>query len=241
MSLTSLAAYLVEDEPLCRADFRQTLRAFPEIRLVGEADNLATARRFLTGQPVDLLFLDLSVGRENGLDLLEKLPRRPLVIALTAHPQHAVRGFSLDLVDYILKPVEEDRLRSALEKARLRKISSPLQPGKASLLAEMDGEKISLEPGDVLGAESMGNYVLLQTPRGKAVKRATFQQIRQTLVAPLFLETARGRLVARHQITGWRRDAVGRLLLQVSFGPPIRVSRNHASHILADLEKDPIP
>ena len=241
MSLTSLSAYLVEDEPLCRVDFRQTLRAFPEIHLLGEADNLATARRFLMGHAVDLLFLDLSVGRDNGLDLLEKLPRRPLVIALTAHPQHAVRGFSLDLVDYILKPVEESRLRSALEKARHRKITSPLQPGKVSLIAEMDGKNITLEPADIWGVESMGNYVLLQTPRGRAVKRTTFKQIRQKLVPPLFLEIARGRLIARHQITGWRRDAAGRLLLQVNSAPPVRVSRNHASKILAELKRESLP
>ena len=236
MSQQSLSAYLVEDEPLCRADFRQTLRAFPEVQLIGETDTLSKARNFLTEHPVDLLFLDLSLGRENGLDLVETLPRRPLVIALTAHPQHAVRGFSLELVDYILKPVEESRLRVALDKARHRKVAAPLQPGRVTFVAEMGGEKIILELAEILGAESMGNYVLLHTPRGSAVKRATFKHVRQKLPPGFFLETSRGRLVARQAIMGWKRDALGHLLLQVENRPPLRVSRSHSTGVLKVLE-----
>ena len=231
MSPSPLQAFLVEDEPLCRADFRQTLRAFPELRLVGEADHLAAARKFLVAHPVDLLFLDISVGRDHGLDLLSGLPHPPLVIALTAHPQHAAQGFALDLVDYILKPIEENRLRAALVKARQRKLAAPLAPGRTTFLAEMDGKKTVLEATDILGAESMGNYVLLQTIKGKAITRATFKQVRQKLPSPLFLEIARGRLLARHHITGWQRDSGGRLLLHLAFGPPAQVSRNHASRI----------
>ena len=117
MNSRVLRAYLVEDEPLCRADLRQVLRAFPDIQLLGEAETVTQAQNFLEHHPVDLIFLDLSVGKENGLDLIEQLTRPPLVIALTAHPQHAVRGFTLNLVDYVLKPVEEERLRMAVDKA----------------------------------------------------------------------------------------------------------------------------
>ena len=73
MTPARLSAFLVEDEPLCRADFRQTLRMFPEVHLLGEADNLTRAEQFLRKTSVDLLFLDLSVGRENGLDLLDRI------------------------------------------------------------------------------------------------------------------------------------------------------------------------
>lgn len=133
MNRRPLSAFLVDDEPMCRADFRITLQAFPEIHLTGEAGTLSAARKFLESRPVDLLFLDLSVGRENGLDLIGHLPHAPMVIAITAHPQHAARGFALDLVDYVLKPVEEPRLRTAVEKAHLRRDAAPLQPGRITL------------------------------------------------------------------------------------------------------------
>ncbi len=238
MSNDGLSAYLVEDEPLCRADFRETLRGFPDIRLLGEADNLTAAQKFLSRHQVDLLFLDLSVGRDNGLDLVERLPQPPLVIALTAHPQHAVRGFTLDLVDYILKPVEPERLQVAVDKARQRRLTATLQPGQTTFLVEKDGQKTVLELSEILRAESMGNYVLFHTVRGRAVKRATFSQVQKKLPAPLFLEISRGRIVARHQITAWNRDDRGKLQLQLASGESMQASRSQATLIQKELEKE---
>ena len=233
----NLSAYLVEDEPLCRADFRAVIKEFPEIRLLGEADSLTAAHRFLNQHQVDLLFLDLSVGRENGLDLIERLPKPPLVIALTAHPQHAVRGFALDLVDYILKPVETDRLKLALAKARQRKAAADLQPGGSTFLVEKDGQKTVLQLPEILRAEAMGNYVLFQTSQGKALKRATFAEVQKKLPSPLFLEISRGRVVARNQIKSWRRDPKGRLRLLLVSGEEMQASRSQASFIQRELEK----
>lgn len=238
MKSTPLTAFLVEDEPLCRADFRQILQSFPEVRLLGEAENLERARNFLRTRNVDLLFLDLSLGRENGLDLVETLPLEPLVIALTAHPQHAVRGFSLNLVDYILKPVEIDRLRLALEKARHRLVSAPLTPGRITFLGEIDGKKTVLELSEIIMAESMGNYVVLHTPRGRAIQRATFQQIRKKLPAKLFLETGRGCLVARSEIQRWSRDSAGHLILELTSGTSLRTARSRTPSVLKTLQTE---
>ena len=237
MSTHSLSAFLVEDEPLCRADFRAALREFPEVRLLGEADTLTAAQRFLNQHQVDLLFLDLSVGRDNGLDLIERLPKPPLVIALTAHPQHAVRGFALDLVDYILKPVETDRLKMALAKARKRQSATALQPGGTTFLVEKDGQKTVLQLPEILRAESMGNYVLFQTSQGKALKRTTFAEVQRKLPAPLFLEISRGRMVARSQIKSWTRDPKGRLRLLLFSGETMLASRGRAPSLLRELKK----
>lgn len=237
MNPESLTAFLVEDEPLCRADFRQTLRDFPEIQLLGEADTLTAAKSFLSRQRVDLLFLDLSVGRENGLDLVEDLPQKPLVIALTAHPQHAVRGFSLDLVDYILKPVEKERLQTALQKVLHRKAAAELRPGAVTFIAEIEGRKTTLQLDEILGAEAMGNYVLLHTTRGKAVKRATFKQVQKKLPVPLFLETRRGRMVSRRSVEAWHRNSSGKLELVLSDRTNLTVSQSHAAKIINILEQ----
>lgn len=236
MNPRAISAFLVEDEPLCRTDFRHVLRSFPEVQLVGEADTLSAAHGFLENHRVDLLFLDLSVGRENGLDLLERLSCRPMVVALTAHPQHAARGFTLDLVDYVLKPVEEQRLRCAIEKVRLRLASAPLQPGRVTFLAEIDHQKTVLELTEIKGAESMGNYVLLHTTRGKAVKRVTFAQVSKKLPAPFFLVIGRGRIVARREIKGWNRDPDHRLTLWMASGEKHLVARSRTLKVLNQLK-----
>lgn len=238
MNPASFTAFLVEDEPLCRADFRQILRDFPEVRLLGEAETLQAAKFFLSRQTVDLLFLDLSVGRENGLDLVEALPKKPLVIALTAHPQHAARGFSLDLVDYILKPVEKERLRVALKKAQQRKATARLNPGAVTLIAEIAGQKTTFQLDEITGAQAMGNYVLLHTIRGKAMKRVTFKKIKTKLPSPTFLEIRRGRMVCRSTVQSWRRNSAGKLELALNDQTILTVSQSRAAKITQLLEKE---
>jgi len=236
MNSRPFSAYLVEDEPLCRADFRQTLQKFPQVKLVGEADNLSAAEEFLKKSGVDLIFLDLSVGRENGFDLLEKLPQRPLVIALTAHPQHALRGFSLDLVDYILKPVEPDRLQVALAKAAHRRTLTDLQPAQNQLQVELNGEKRLLAVTEILRAESLGNYVTLYLSQGKALKRTTFKDLKKKLPLSLFLEIGRGRLLALNQVKGWSRNSKGHLVIRLVDGGLVNVSRSHSADILRKIK-----
>lgn len=236
MNSSPLTAYLVEDEPLCRDDFRHVLKTFPEVNLLGEAENLSAARNFLKTRTVDVLFLDLSLGRENGLDLVASLSPKPQIIALTAHPEHAVRGFSLDLTDYILKPVEEARLRTALEKVRHRQAAAPLQPGQVTFVAEIQGKKTILPLAEILGAESMGNYVLLHTKRGKGIKRATFKHVRDKLPSNLFLETSRGRIVALHDIQSWNRNHQDRWSLELSDKTIVEVSKSHASSVLQAIK-----
>jgi len=233
MNSPTLSAYLVEDEPLCRADFREALKAFPEINLLGETDTLSAAEHYLSSHPVDVLFLDLSVGRQNGLDLVERLTDRPLVVALTAHPQHAARGFSMDLVDYILKPVERERLASALDKVRQRKLASQVQRGRNTFVAEWEGKKIIVDLSEILGLESMGNYVILHTAKGNAIKRATFKEVAKKLPPTLFVETGRGRSVAIRQIQGWSRARTGKLILQLRDSTEVTVSQNKTSDVLA--------
>ena len=239
MNLMPLSAYLVEDEPLCRADFREAIKAFPEINLLGETDTLSTAEHYLSSHRVDVLFLDLSIGRQNGLDLVERLTDRPLIVALTAHPQHAVRGFSLDLVDYILKPVERERLASALDKVRQRKFASQVQPGQNTFVAEWEGKKTIFELSEIFGVESMGNYVILYTAKGRAIKRATFKEVRKKLPENLFVETGRGRSVAIRQIQGWSRGRIGKLILQLRDSTEVTVSQNKTSDVLAAVSPPP--
>ncbi len=236
MNSKVLTALLVEDEPLCRSDFRQILKSFPEVKLLGEAVSLTTAQEFLIQKNVDLLFLDVSLGNENGLDLLDRLSAPPMVVALTAHAEYAARGFSQDLVDYILKPIEPARLRTALHRVHHRKSLTPAPSTKTSFVVEKNGQKGFLELAEILRAESMGNYVLFHTPQGKAIQRATFRHVERKLPERLFLRFSRGRMVARHQIRSWHRDGKGRLHLLLASGDLVRVSRSQSPAILRDLE-----
>ena len=104
-------------------------------------------------------------------------------------------------------------------------------------MAEIDRKQTTLELAEILGAEAMGNYVVLHTLRGKALKRATFRQTAKKLPAPLFLLTGRGRLVARREIREWSRDEKHRLVLQTTSGENLLVARSQYAQILRQLKR----
>lgn len=114
-----LKAFLVEDEPLARDELKYLLKESRKIELVGEADNLADAMKDITKQKPDLVFLDIDLDGDNGLDLAKELLRlnpAPAIVFATAYDEFALQAFELNAIDYILKPFDEDRIRQTLEK-----------------------------------------------------------------------------------------------------------------------------
>lgn len=112
-----MRALIVDDSAEDRLNLRSLLGRCRGIEVAGEATDLDGARRLLSGPSVDLLFLDIQLGRENGFDLLKSLHPRPQVIVTTVHRNYGERAFDLDVTDYLVKPVTEDRLQRALGRA----------------------------------------------------------------------------------------------------------------------------
>jgi two-component system, LytTR family, response regulator len=118
----SIRTLLVDDEPLAREGMRMHLASEPDLQIIGEAaDGVQAVDAIRTLRP-DLVFLDVQMPEVDGLQVVERVgpSAMPAVIFVTAYHQHAVRAFELHAVDYLLKPVHVERLRSALARARLR-------------------------------------------------------------------------------------------------------------------------
>ena len=116
----SLRVLIVDDEPLARTGVRTRLSAHPDVSLIGECSDGASALQFLQSQSPDLLFIDVKMPGLSGLDVLEALApeQRPLTVLLTAYEQFALRAFELRALDYLLKPVDDERFADALDRAR---------------------------------------------------------------------------------------------------------------------------
>jgi two-component system LytT family response regulator len=112
-----MRAVIVEDSAEDRLNLRALLRHCQGIEIVGEAANLNQARQILAEPGIDLLFLDIQIGRESGFDLLGSLGPRPHVILTTVHRQYGEWAFDHDVTDYLVKPITEDRLQRALRRA----------------------------------------------------------------------------------------------------------------------------
>lgn len=117
-------ALLVDDERLARKRMATLLAAHPEVRMVGEAGDLSSARELMRTLQPNLVFLDIQLSLDNGFDLLPDLPADTEVIFVTAHDTFAVRAFAANALDYLLKPVLPARLA-----ASLRRLRQPPPPG----------------------------------------------------------------------------------------------------------------
>ena len=126
MANSALRALIVDDEPIARQVLRDELAAFSDIEIAGEAANGTDAIREIARLKPDLVFLDLEMPGLGGFDVIRRLPVGvlPVVIIVTAYDQHAIRAFDAGALDYLLKPVSQERLEKALERARALRAKS---------------------------------------------------------------------------------------------------------------------
>ena len=153
----SIRTLLVDDEPLAREGMRMFLASQPDIQIAGEAADGVQAVEAIRALRPDLVFLDVQMPEVDGLQVVERIgpSAMPAVIFVTAYHQHAVRAFELHAVDYLLKPVREERLRSALARARLHLASRNEQALAARLEALLeDFRTLRQRVGNGNGAEA---------------------------------------------------------------------------------------
>lgn len=133
-----LRAYLVDDEPLALERLRRMLERSEGVEVAGCTTIPEDAVAALTADPPDLCFLDIQMPRLNGFDVLARLPRQPIVIFTTAYDQYALKAFSVNSVDYLLKPVDPEELDRALKKVEaLRSSNQPSPADLHSLLQQL--------------------------------------------------------------------------------------------------------
>jgi two-component system LytT family response regulator len=118
-----LQAIIVDDERLARNDLRSMLSEYKNIEIVGEADNVYKAVELINAEDPDLIFLDIQMPGESGFDLLEKIDLRARVVFVTAFDEYAIRAFEVDAIDYLLKPVNPERLKTAIDRLSREDIS----------------------------------------------------------------------------------------------------------------------
>jgi two-component system response regulator AlgR len=203
-----LRTLLVDDEPLSRLRLRSLLEACTETptEVIGEAGDAQQALDRLRAGDCDLVMLDIRMPGRDGLQLasaLRSLPNPPAVVFVTAHGQHALRAFDLDAVDYLTKPVRQERLQAALQRVlqRLYPVSTttamPLE--EPVLVVHDPGRLVRVPVAEVLYLKAELKYVTLRTAEHNHVIDEPLSELEPRL-GGAFLRIHRNALVAKRAI-----------------------------------------
>jgi two-component system LytT family response regulator len=231
-----MKALLIDDERLARNELRRLLAAFPEIQIAGEAAQAKQAREQIAALKPDLLFLDVQMPGETGIEFLESLePPVPQVIFTTAYDEFAVKAFELNALDYLLKPVDPARLAAAVE--RLRRQGKDIRPKEepAGCLDAKDkvfvreGEKCwFVEVGQIRLLESEGNYTRVHFDDAQPQLFRSLNAMEERLDPKCFFRANRRQIINLSWIDRIEPWFSGGLLVHLKGGAKIELSRRQA-------------
>ncbi|MFJ5769168.1 LytR/AlgR family response regulator transcription factor [Psychrobacillus sp. NPDC093180] len=202
-----LKAFIVEDEPLARDELKYLLMESKQIEIVGEAGSLVDAVKHISRQKPDLVFLDIDLDGDNGLDLAKQLLMlnpTPAIVFATAYDEYALQAFELNAIDYILKPFDEDRIRQTLEKIiQIAKIGTQkititpsLKKASTDKIAVLVDERIVLLENDsIIYLESFEGKCKIKTMTDEYLVSDSLVVIEKKLQHPQFMRVHRSFIV----------------------------------------------
>ncbi|MFS4429729.1 LytR/AlgR family response regulator transcription factor [Chryseobacterium sp. S90] len=199
---------IVDDEPLARSEMRSLITEISNIDILGEFSNAPSALDFLKDNDVDLIFLDIEMPMVTGLEFAEMLPKKSLIIFTTAYSQYALKSYELEAVDYLLKPIDPQRLEKAVEKAILYTellskdtVKNTVESNTADFLfikAERRFYKISFS--DIKFIEGLKDYVVIHIKQQKLITAMNLKTIHQKISGETFIRVSKSYVVNMNYI-----------------------------------------
>ena len=234
-----MKALLIDDERLARNELRRLLAAHPDIEIVGEAVDVEDARQKISALKPSLLFLDVQMPGADGFSLLEQLePPLPVVIFTTAYDEFAVKAFEFNALDYLLKPVDPNRLMAALERLRQRDavtgddMGGPVASHRLTLEDKVfvrEGERCWFVPvKNIRLLESEGNYTRLCFDDQKPQLFRSLTAMEDRLDPRHFFRANRKQVINLSWVEGIEPWFSGGLLVKLKGGLKVELSRRQA-------------
>jgi two-component system response regulator LytT len=199
---------IIDDEELARAIMTEMVSRCPELKLIQEFPNAIQAIKFLNTNEVDLIFLDIHMPDFTGFDFIQSLKNPPKVILVTSDKNFAFEAFEYEcIVDYLVKPITEDRFQKAIQKANSYKITSKpteIKPTGEDNINEfyinIDRRLIKIEMATVNIVEAKGDYIHIKTESKNYVVHSTLKKIEDKLPKDLFLKVHRSFIINTKKI-----------------------------------------
>lgn len=192
---------ITDDEPMARKGIKGYVEKVDFLELVGVCEDAVSLNSLLREQAVDLLFLDIEMPYINGLELLQSISNPPKVIFTTAYEQYAIKGFELEAVDYLLKPISFERfLKSVNRVYELFRQTAPA-PAADHLFIKTDDKLVKVSINDIVYIEAMENYVNIYTAQTRYITHATLKSVLECITDPGFIQTHKSFVINAAKIT----------------------------------------
>ena len=221
--MKKIKVILIDDERLAREELRRVIACYADLEVIAEAQNAVEAAQLIKKYQPDLIFLDIQMPEKTGFDLLEMLDNVPEVIFVTAFDQYAVKAFEADALDYLVKPVRDERFVKVIEKMRNR-LNTKISPVEKQLFVK-DGNKCHLiRLSDIFLIESMDNYARLYFNDKTTYLKRSLNQLETTLDAETFFRINRSQIVNINYIQHIHHLPKGKLSITLKTGLLLEVS-----------------
>ncbi len=248
--MTQATAIIADDEDLQRLDLKRMLNAiWPELQIVAECEDGGDALDAIVKLQPDIAFLDIRMPEINGLDVARASDGKCRVVFTTAFDNHAIEAFKLGAIDYLLKPITDDRLRQTIERIKQQLESGTLPQNLLQVMAALDqklkgpseaerikwisassGNTIKLFPiEEVLFFESDLRYTRVVTAKDEGHIRTSIKELQKGLELDQFWQIHRSVMVNPHAISRARRDEMGNIFVELREHPEhLKVSQTYA-------------
>jgi two-component system LytT family response regulator len=221
---------IVDDEQPARAELTRMLRAIAPEATLREAGSASEALKEIKRAMPDLLLLDIQMPGGSGFDLLSQLGKeRPPLIFTTAHEQFAVQAYSVEALDYLLKPFDEKRLAKALSRIGTSANEEPDFTEGDSILLKVEGECLLLpvEQIELIEATDKGTLVHWNGNSGRIDR--TISHMEEQLDPKMFFRSSRQSLINLRSLLSLKQDSSGRLLAELTGNRTVTFSRRQGS------------
>ena len=251
--MSALRVLIIDDEPLARDRLRALVKAEATLELVAEYTNGPEAIAGIVQHGPDLIFIDVEMPGCNGLQVVQALPAhlRPAVLFVTAHDRFAVEAFAVQAVDYLLKPFDRERFRTAVKRAdefikkrdlsidaaetsvssaagnpRAAQSPAPSKKGVERLAVKVDGRVVFVSASEIRWVEAADNYVILHLEDRRLMIRDTLSSIEEQLGDPQFTRVNRSAIVRVDQVRELHPTFHGDYVVILRDGTKLPLSRS---------------
>lgn len=194
---------IIDDEPLAREEMVSLIKEVSELEIIGTFANATLALQFLETTEPNIIFLDIEMPLINGLEFAKNVSKNSLIIFTTAYSQYAIDSYELDAIDYLLKPIDKNRLEKAINKAifysglLVNKIENSIveENNEDFLLIKADRKFYKITFSEILFIEGLKDYVVIYTITKKLITAMNLKTIHQKIISDNFLRVSKSYII----------------------------------------------